>query len=51
VCKAGITWWVGSISGNIGYGIDRRTARFTMQVTANVLQALTGGPAAAKHRP
>ena len=49
VFNAGTMRWVGSFSGDIGYGIDRRTARFTRRVTANVLRAFADGPAAAKH--
>jgi len=31
------------------WGIDRRAGRFTRRVTANVLRAFAGGPAAARY--
>jgi hypothetical protein len=50
VFNTGTTRWVRSLSGgNIGFGIDGRTERFTRQVTANVLRAFADGPAAAKY--
>jgi hypothetical protein len=48
VFNTGTMRWVRSFSGNIGYGINQRTARFTRRVTANVLRAFADGPAAAK---
>jgi hypothetical protein len=49
VFNTGTMRWVGSFSGNNGFGIDRRTGRFTRRVTANVLRAFADGPAAAKY--
>jgi hypothetical protein len=49
VFSAGTMRWVRSFSGNIGFGIDRRTGRFVQQVTANLLRAFADGPAAAKY--
>lgn len=41
--------WRHGFTGNIGYGIDQRTARFARRVTANVLRAFADGPAAAAY--
>jgi hypothetical protein len=49
VFNAGTMRWVRSMHGDIGFGIGRRTTRFTRQVTANVLRAFADGPAAAGH--
>jgi hypothetical protein len=49
VFNTGTMRWVRSFGGNIGYGIDQRTARFTKRVTANVLRAFADGPAAARY--
>jgi hypothetical protein len=49
VFNTGTMRWVQSLGGEHQYGLDRRTARFTRQVTANVLRAFADGPAAARH--
>jgi hypothetical protein len=49
VFNAGTMRWVRSFSGNIGFGINRRTARFTQAVTTSLLRAFAGGPAEAKY--
>jgi hypothetical protein len=49
VFNAGTMRWVASLGGLDQYGLDRRTARFTRRVTANVLHAFADGPAAAKY--
>jgi hypothetical protein len=49
VFNAGTMRWVRSLSSNPGPGTDRRTARFTQQVTASVLRAFADGPAAANY--
>jgi hypothetical protein len=49
VFNTGTMRWVESFGGYRHYGIDRRTARFTRRVTANVLRAFADGPAAATH--
>jgi hypothetical protein len=49
VFNTGTMRWVASFAGVRLFGLDRRTAVFTRQVTANVLRAFAGGPAAAKY--
>ena len=49
IFSTGTMRWVRSFSGDIGYGVGRRAGRFTRRVTANVLRAFAGGPAAARY--
>jgi hypothetical protein len=49
VFNAGTMRWVASFGGLREFGLDRRTARFTRRVTANVLHAFADGPAAARY--
>jgi hypothetical protein len=41
--------WVDSFGGPYHFGLDRHTSEFTRRVTANLLRAFAGGPAAAGH--
>ena len=49
VFSVGTLRWVASFGGLRLFGLNKRTAVFTRHVTANVLQAFAGGPAAAKY--
>jgi len=49
VFNTGTMRWVESFGGYHHFGLDRRTARFTKRVTANVLRGFADGPAAARH--
>ena len=49
VASTGTMRWVASLGGLHRFGLDRRTARFTRRVTANLLRGFAGGPAAAAH--
>jgi hypothetical protein len=49
VFNTGTMRWVASFGGVRIFGLNRRTATFTKQVTSNVLAAFAHGPAAAKH--
>jgi len=51
VFNAGTMRWVGSFTPGAyrSFGINRRTAAFTKQVTATILKAFAEGPAAAKY--
>jgi N,N-dimethylformamidase beta subunit-like, C-terminal len=49
VFNAGTMRWVASLGGLHEFGINKRTAAFTRQVTLNLLHAFGGGPAAAKY--
>jgi hypothetical protein len=49
VFNAGTMRWVRSLSGDPGFGIPRQASAFTRRVTANVLRAFAGGPAAAAY--
>jgi N,N-dimethylformamidase beta subunit-like protein len=49
VFNTGTMRWVASFGGLRTFGLDRRTAAFTRQVTHNVLRAFAHGPAAHSH--
>jgi hypothetical protein len=49
VFNTGTMRWVASFGGWHAFGLNGRTAAFTRKVTANVLRAFAGGPAAAKY--
>jgi hypothetical protein len=49
VFNAGTMRWVASFGGPYRFGMNRHTGEFTRAVTANLLRAFAGGPAAAKH--
>jgi N,N-dimethylformamidase beta subunit-like, C-terminal len=49
VFNTGTLRWVASFGGWHAFGLNGRTAAFTRKVTANVLRAFAGGPAAAKY--
>ena len=49
VFSTGTLRWVASFGGLHAFGLNGRTAAFTKKVTANVLHAFAGGPAAAKY--
>jgi hypothetical protein len=49
VFNTGTMRWVASLGGMHEFGLNRRTARFTRHVTANVLHAFADGPAAARY--
>jgi hypothetical protein len=49
VFNTGTLRWVASFGGLHAFGLNGRTAAFTKKVTANVLRAFAGGPAAAKY--
>jgi N,N-dimethylformamidase beta subunit-like, C-terminal len=49
VFNAGTMRWVASFGGPYKFGMNRHTGKFTRAVTANLLRAFAGGPAAAKY--
>ena len=49
VFSAGTMRWVAAMGGVHSFGLNARTAAFTRHVTANILHAFAGGPAAAKY--
>jgi hypothetical protein len=49
VFNAGTMRWVASFGGPYQFGMNRHTGKFTRDVTANLLRAFGGGPAAADH--
>ncbi len=49
VFNAGTMRWVASFGGPYQFGMNRHTGDFTRGVTANLLRAFAGGPAAAKY--
>jgi hypothetical protein len=49
VFNAGTMRWVASFAGPYQFGMNRHTGEFTRDVTANLLRAFGGGPAAANH--
>ena len=49
VFNSGTMRWVASFGGLHHFGLNRRTAAFTRQVTANLLHGFADGPAAAKY--
>ena len=49
VFNTGTMRWVASFAGPYKFGMNRHTGTFTRRVTANLLRAYAGGPAAAKH--
>ena len=49
VFNSGTMRWVASFGGLHHFGLNRRTAAFTRQVTTNLLHGFADGPAAAKY--